>query len=543
MSRSSRSSRSALKVVLLVTLAVGCGRATRNGSGAESQAGASGNAGGVGGSGGSAGTGGSAGAVADCCLRGTCDCEGRGVVPMQRLRSAEYHNTIKDLFGLDATAPVADERRPYEAVIADAAPWVDATAEVVSELFQQPILPTPFDCAAPDRVDRVCAVSGIDAFALRAFRRPILEGERQAFLKVYDDLAAAEGSRVAFAQVVRAMLLSPAFLFHVELSDEPDSAEPEPLDSYALAARLSFALWRTTPDAQLLAAAAGDLTKDAALLTAYDRLAQDERAEQLANGLSDVWLGVDALAQHAVDASVFPSWNEKLRQSTLESERAFLRRFWLETEPLSNLLTLEHDQRSGLLELPAVLTLTSMPRRTSASLRGAYVLDRLLCAPAPTPPPGGPMDLGVDYPAGVSERQALDSAVASPQCKACHSLFDPIGYALGNFDAIGEYRTVDSQGKPIDASVELVGELVPNDMPVVGSRGLSAAVAQSPRFSSCASQQLASYMLHRAIDEQSDPELIASLVGSFQAKADLPTLSRAVALSDQFRYRRVPVAP
>jgi hypothetical protein len=241
--------------------------------------------------------------------------------------------------------------------------------------------------------------------------------------------------------------------------------------------------------------------------------------------------------------TVFPSYGSWVPPRLIESERAFLRRFWLEAEPFSGLLTLEHEKRAGLLEQPAFLTLTSLPRRTSATLRGTYVLDRLLCSPAPIPPPGGPMDLGDDYPSGVSERESLESAVASPQCRACHSLFDPIGHALANYDAIGDYRTVDSQGQSIDASAELLGDLVPSGMPVVGARGMSLALTQSPLFSACASREVASYMLHRRVDVQSDPELISSLAGMFQTQAELPTLVRSIASSDAFRYRRMPTRP
>jgi hypothetical protein len=185
------------------------------------------------------------------------------------------------------------------------------------------------------------------------------------------------------------------------------------------------------------------------------------------------------------------------------------------------------------------LTLTSTDLRTSATLRGKYVLDRLLCTPVPAPP-ADVMDLGPDYPAGVSERQALENVVKGPACKACHDLIDPIGYALGNFDGIGVYRTVDGSGMPVDVTVQLLSQLSPDGKPVTGSQGLAAAVAASPPFRSCASRQLASYMIQREVNEQSDPRLVLPLVDSVDHNAALPELARTVVLSDQFRYRRVP---
>ena len=542
---STASARFVLAGALLVLLVAGCGRSARH----EPTAGASGgtaNAGGdadgevEGGAGGS-----SPGA---CCETGRCPCddlpqeEGLGVVPMHRLRSAEYSNTINDLFALAAAAPMPDEAKPYEAVIFDAAPWLDATRALLGQLALRGTWPSPFECVGVNSVDRACALASIDAFGLRAFRRPILDEERQAFIKVYDELAPTDGGRGAFGQVLRAMLLSPAFLFHVELSDTPDSAEPELLDSYALAARLSFALWRTTPDQALLTAAAADLTKPGALNTALERLAQDQRATQLASGLSDVWLRVDRLAEHQVDAAVFPLWEgEPMRQAMLDSGRGFLWRFWREPQPLRGLMTLEQDQRAGWLEQAAFLTLTSTARRTSATFRGTYVLDRLLCLPVPIPPPSGDdMDLGPDYPAGMSERQALESLVTDPACKACHVMFDPIGHALGNFDAIGTYRTVDSQGKAVDATVQLWQDLAPDGAPVTGSRGVSLALADSSHFHGCVSRQLASYMIHREVTAASDPRLVTALTDRVADQATLPELVRAIALSDEFRYRRVP---
>jgi hypothetical protein len=410
---------------------------------------------------------------------------------------------------------------------------------VVAKLLLQEKLPSPFECAGAD-VERACALSSIEAFGLKAFRRPILDVERQAFIKLYDSVTETDGSRVAFGEVLRAMLLSPAFLFHVELSDHPDAVAPERLDSYALAARLSYALWRTTPDSALLAAAADDVTQDAALTTAFDRLANDERAQELADGLSDVWLDVDRLADHVVNAQRFPVWDPQKLQATLDDAHQFLRRFWAEPHSLPELMTLEQGDRAGLLEQPAILTLTSTDLRTSATLRGKYVLDHVLCTPVPTPPLGSDMDLGPDYPAGVSERHALENAVKDAACTACHSLVDPIGYALGNFDGIGTYRTVDGSGMPVDVTVQLSSALNLGEKPVTGSHGLAAAVAASSRFRSCASQQLASYMIHRDVTEPTDPGLVLPLVDLVDSKAALPTLARRVVFSDQFRYRHVP---
>ncbi|HXK19114.1 MAG TPA: DUF1595 domain-containing protein, partial [Polyangiaceae bacterium] len=223
--------------LLLATLGA-CGRTNKNSAGAlPASSGGSATTGsaGMSGSGRASGSGGASGGAAGgastCCELGQCPCggqvaePGRGVVPMHRLRSSEYHNTIGDLLGVDAKSPVPDEEKPYEALITDAAPWLDAVSRLTQQLFSVtvgPLSPPPFVCVFPAGADRECAAAIVDDLGLRAFRRPVLDQEKTAFLRVYDNLRMTDNSHVAIEQMVRAMLLSPAFLFHVELSDDPD---------------------------------------------------------------------------------------------------------------------------------------------------------------------------------------------------------------------------------------------------------------------------------------------------------------------------------
>lgn len=539
-------------------LGVGCGRATRVLPGAAA--------------GGSAGAAGSAGMSA-CCLDGTCACEQpppspHGVVPMHRLRGVEYQNSVEDLLGVAVDPPARDVGRPYEAGIDDATPWFTAATQVATALFAKAELPEPLGCAGAAQFARDCALSVVDELGLRAFRRPLLDAEEQALIALYDELSPDHGSRGALEQVVRAMLLSPAFLFHVELSDTPEGPGPEPLDSYALAARLSFALWSSTPDAELLQAASAGLTDDAALAAAHDRLTRDERVLALPEGWGEVWLGSGALAQHAVDVSALPSFTEALRRAMQAEQRELLRQLWLEPVPLRDLATLDlnfvtpelaahygfaprttgfaaeqTDARVGLLGQAAVLTLTSLERRVSPSRRGYFVTTQLLCTDLPPPPAGEGGSLGPDFPAGASERQVLEQATQGAACQACHGLFDPFGLALANFDAVGGYRDADSKLQPIDAVVQLPAMLFP-DAPVVdGLPELAAELGISPTFHRCVAEQLASYMIRRRVAEDTDADLLWPLGDRVSAYGTLTELTREIVMSDHFRYRRLPPAP
>lgn len=487
---------------------------------------------------------------------------------MHRLRGAEYQNSVADLFGVEVAAPAPDVGKPFDAVIDDAQPWFEAARSVAHELFAKAELPEPLGCVTAAGGDRACALSVIAELGLRAFRRPLLDAETAAFTALYDQLLASEGARGALEQVVRAMLVSPAFLFHVELSDTPDAEQPERLDGYALAARLSFALWATTPDASLLRAASEDLSVDSGLGAAYDRLAKDDRVLALPDGLGEVWLGAAELEQHQVDGNVLPSFDQELRLGMLGEQRELMRQFWLQPVPLRELLTLDvnyvsaalsnlygfapgtlgfttvtDDPRIGLLGQAGLLTRTSFDRRPSATRRGRFVLERLLCLPMPEAPPGDAGQIGADFPAGASERQTLVKATEAVACQGCHAALDSVGLALAGFDAIGQYRTIDSQGEPIDTNVQLPDQVVPGGANVDGLIELSTALTSTRRFQACAAAQVASYLIHRDIAEETDADLIWPLADRVAEQGDLSELTRQIVMSDHFRYRRLAPKP
>lgn len=560
-----------LLIASLALLGAACGHTGRNGDDASTSAGAAGTAPATAGAGSGGAGGSSGGCSAAAGSAGACTPippSPHGVVPMHRLRGTEYENVVADLLGVEVAAPTPDVGRPFDAVIDDAQPWFEAARSVAHELFAKAELPEPLGCVTAAGGDRACALSVIAELGLRAFRRPLLDAETAAFTALYEQLLEPEGARGALEQVVRAMLVSPAFLFHVELSDTPDVEQAERLDSYALAARLSFALWSTTPDSDLLQAASQDLSGDTALSAAYDRLAKDDRVLALPDGLGEVWLAATELERHQVDSNVLTRFNEELRLGMLGEQREMMRQFWLQPVPLRELLTLDvnyvsvalsdlygfapgtlgftdvtDDARRGLLGQAAFLTMTSFERRPSASRRGKFVLERLLCVQLPETPPGEAGGLGADFPAGASERQTLQQSTASPACPACHEPMDSIGLALANFDAIGAYRTTDSQGQPIDAKVQLPEQVVPGGASLDGAIELGTALASTRRFQSCVAAQLASYLIHRNIAEETDADLVEPLADRVAEQSGLTELTRQIVMSDHFRYRRLAPKP
>ncbi len=172
-----------------------------------------------------------------------------------------------------------------------------------------------------------------------------------------------------------------------------------------------------------------------------------------------------------------------------------------------------------------------------------YVLSRLLCSP---PPPDQPStQLGDDTgapPADAPIRVQLEWATKEPTCHACHAQFDPFGFALGHFDALGHYIASEG-GVPVDSSATLSPRLFPAGVSVNGLPELASALAEHPLFHACAARNLAKYMIHREITEETDADLLDPLGRSVTALATLPALSKTIALSDAFRYRRQPPSP
>lgn len=332
----------------------------------------------------------------------------------------------------------------------------------------------------PELDDRACQTSILRQFAKRAWRRPPTEPEVQALLALVD-VALGEGDTAekGLRLALQAVLVSPHFIYKVELDPSPGSKEPHPLTDWELATRLSYFLWSTMPDAELFAAAEQGLLQDRAELARQARrMLADPKAVALTDNFAGQWLFTRALGDQDPDYMLFPEYDDALEQAMRAETRRYFQAFLEEDIPMDQFLvadftyvndrlaehyglppvggdelvrvSLASTPRRGFLMQGSFLRVTSRPKRTSPVLRGKWILDNLLCLP-PRPPPPGVEGFPDDMMATGSIRDRLEQHKADPVCASCHSVMDPLGFGLDNFDAIGRYRTEDA-GFAIDAS-------------------------------------------------------------------------------------------
>jgi hypothetical protein len=332
-----------------------------------------------------------------------------------------------------------------------------------------------------------------------------------------------------------------------------------------MASRLSYMVYRSMPDDALFnAAASGTLSAVADIQAQLQRMLADPKGV-LAPTFANMWLGTSTVTTQDFDPEMFPAFTPALAASMGGEILAFFNEFVQKNEPVTQLLTakfsyldknlaslygipaptgtglvrttLTTPQRSGLLTMAGVLSVTSQPTRTSVVRRGAWVLSQLLCAPAPAPPPDVP-PFPTDDTTG-SQRQILAMHRASPSCAACHDSIDNIGLAMENYDAVGAYRTTDN-GVAIDASGMFAGGIAEpaggTGPAFVGAVQLAAAVAADPRFPACVAQNALSYSIGRTIAPSDAPYITTIVTGSSGAVGVRDVLMNVVA-SDPFRMR------
>ncbi len=412
-----------------------------------------------------------------------------------------------------------------------------------------------------------CADHILSRLARRAFRRTVTVDEISELRKLAEAAwQSGDDFQAGLRPALMATLLSPHFLFRVELDPDPTSLKPHKLNDFELASRLSYFLWSSMPDDELLRVAEQSRLSDdnAVLLSQVTRMLDDSKAESLLTRFASQWLQLDGVEAATPDTKRFPMWTDKLRADMKQETRLFVREFlplWgsrelgltrLVTEPMTYLTTdlarhygipgpspdvpweetrLLGTARRGLLTQGSVLTMTSYPGRTSPVKRGKWILEQLLCSPPAPPPPGVSTDLGSTMSSG-SIRQRLEEHRRKPECAGCHRLMDPLGFGLEAFDAIGAFRQSDD-GQPIDSSGEL-----PNGERFSDSAGLATLLAQDPRLLTCAVRKLFTYAIGRAPTD-ADAGRVETLTAELSENGGmLRRLVGALVLSDAFVSRR-----
>jgi mono/diheme cytochrome c family protein len=384
-----------------------------------------------------------------------------------------------------------------------------------------------FTCGhLPGHHAAACARTDLAQLARLAYRRPVTRDEVNRLTGL---VASAQKDGMTFEQAMRigveAILVSPNFLFRIERDPKPEDASAiHPVNDFELASRLSYFLWSSMPDEPLLQAANEHRLHDPAVLTAQvKRMLQDAKSDALIDNFAGQWLELRNLDSIRPDPDEFPQFNAQLRRAMYTETRMFVQsvvrndssildfldgKYTFLNERLAKFygipgvagdefrrISLDGSERSGVLTQASVLTVTSYPTRTSPVLRGKWILENVLNTPPPPPPPGvGSIDAKAGPLAGTM-RQQMEKHRADPMCAGCHTKMDPLGFALENYNAVGQWRTQDA-GQTIDSS-----GLLPNGKAFKGSAELKAILmGNSDAFAECLAEKVMIYALGRGLE-------------------------------------------
>ncbi len=478
-----------------------------------------------------------------------------------RLRLTEGEHTFRAGFVDDdfiATLPKADLYNKKKNKFIDSLVFVGPYASKEESESRKKIL------LCDPKTGAACVERIVTNLANHAYRRPATQREISALMK-FVSLARSQGQSVeqGIQLAIEAMLVSPNFLFKIE---NRQIAAVHPLTGHEFASRLSYFLWSSMPDDELLTLARQNKLNDDAVLTAQvRRMLGDPRSSALASNFAGQWLETRNLDVVKPDPKKFPEWNADLREAMKTETRMFFDYVLRENRPVSDFLDarytflnerlanfygipgvtgpdfrrveLSTDQRGGVLSQAAVLTVSSYPSRTSVVLRGKFILDNILDSPVPPPPPDIPPLDEKAVGQSASLRQQMEKHRADPACAVCHNKMDPLGFGLENYNGIGKWRAMDGSF-PVDASGTL-----PNGAPFTTPGDMKRALADAlPEFSACLTRKLLTYALERGL-ESYDARTVAAI--EREAAADgygFQSLILAIVKSAPFRESRAETA-
>ncbi|MYH30800.1 MAG: DUF1592 domain-containing protein, partial [Acidobacteria bacterium] len=414
--------------------------------------------------------------------------------------------------------------------------------------------------------EAACARGILSAIARRAYRRPVADDDVERLLTFYERGRAGGSFDTGVEMALRRLLVSPEFLFRVERDPEGvEAGESYRISDLELASRLSFFLWSSIPDDELLdVAERRELSVPAVFEAQVERMLADPRSEALVGNFAGQRLTLRNAAAVQPDEDEFPDFGERLRQgfrretellfsSVLREDRSALdllnadytfvderlaRHYGIPNVRGSHFrrVALEDGARGGLLGHGSILTVTSYANRTSPVNRGKWVLENILGTPPPPPPPDVPDLETAEGGQALSMREAMEQHRANPVCASCHRLMDPLGLALENFDAIGRWRDRGETRGAIDATGAL-----PDGTPFDGPAGLKDALLRHPeRFVTTVTEKLMTYALGRGIEYYDAPAVRAIVRGAAEDGYRLSSLVKGVVRSAPFQMRRSP---
>jgi mono/diheme cytochrome c family protein len=391
-----------------------------------------------------------------------------------------------------------------------------------------------FTCRPAARAEEpACAEKILANLAHRAYRRPVAADDMPQLLALYRQGAQSGGFESGVRLALQKILVSPEFLFRAEF--DPPGAAPgsvQRVSGVELASRLSFFLWSSIPDEELLAVAESGRLSDASVLAAQvRRMLADPRSQALSKNFAGQWLFLRNIARISPDTGSFPNFDENLRQALaretelviesqvrddrsvvdmLKTDYTFLNQRLAEHYGIKGIygnefrrVALEDPKRHGLLGQAAILTVTSYPNRTAPTIRGKWVLEQILGTPPPPPPPNVPSLKDDATTRNLTMRQRMELHRSNPTCAACHKMMDPLGFALENFDGLGGWRESTGNGEPIDSS-----GVLPDGTMFNGPAGLrDALMTKQDMFVETFTERLLTYALGRGVEEYDHPAL------------------------------------
>jgi hypothetical protein len=387
--------------------------------------------------------------------------------------------------------------------------------------------------AAPEQ-EPGCAARILSTIARRAFRRDVSAADVKPFLAQYEMARRTHTFDAAIAAGIRDLLLAPDFLFRLEFDPPGAAAESvHGVSDWELASRLSFFLWSSIPDDELLGAARNGKLRDKTALDAQvRRMLATPAAAAMADNFAGQWLGLRGLADAKPDPQIYPDFDGAVAAAFDQETRLFIRSVIRENRGVLDLLAADYTflneklarlygvpgvigpgfrrvpltsapERRGLLGQGSILLLTSHSTKTSPILRGKWILDSLLNSPPPPPPPGvPPLEESAGKGEKLTTRQQIERHRKNAVCASCHARMDPLGFALENFDGIGKWRRRDEGGE-IDSSAKL-----PNGESFSGPQGLRDYLLSRPdEFVSATVARLLTYALGRELDARDQPTI------------------------------------
>jgi cytochrome c5 len=422
-----------------------------------------------------------------------------------------------------------------------------------------------FVCRPTGESDELpCAKNIISTLARRAYRRSVNDADLEILLSFYQKGRNKGTFDAGIETAMRLILSDPKFLYRIE--SDPANAVPGTINRVSdleLASRLSFFLWSTIPDDELLTLATQGKLKDPVVLAQQvKRMLADPKAEALVTNFASEWLFLRNLQSVNPASEDFPNFDENLRQAFRTETEMFVGSVMREDRNVTDLLTANYtfvnerlakhygipniygsqfrrvpvtdDARRGLLGQGSILTVTSYPTRTSPVLRGKWILENILGTPPPAPPPNVPALKENDEGGKVTTvRERMEEHRRNPACATCHRVMDPLGFSLDNFDAIGQWRSKEA-GLPIDASGQLA-----DGTKVNGVVDLRRALLLHPeRFVGTMTEKLMTYALGRGL-EYYDMPVVRSIARDAARNDDrFSSLVMGIVKSTPFQMRR-----